>query len=244
MGSEKMEVLPREMIHYISTFFKPADTIRARQVCHEWRDSIYPVHHLYVLSAPVLVQKTVDVDRVIWSSDYSESLITGAWDGIPQDGFMVFPTYQDAFIYAHAFGRAGNDPNFNKGINGLRNGCKAQYLSDETNAPTWSRRKFVYHPVIFEVAFDNHAAVASEWHAMDIIFMGSEKDGIKSQTHKLSVGAIQGENCKSRLTVVSSKIEIGFVDNRAIKPLLLHDSNPKPTELEKAEAVSSWCLMM
>lgn len=133
---------------------------------------------------------------------------------IPKDGFMVFPRAEDAYLYArNAFHRPQDNPNYNNGVAGT--GVVTQSFlvsrSSRYNSP-------LYHPVVFEVAFDNRNRIETPWHPFNFMNLGGErKDVLVSQ--------IKRTNCKQGLTILSSRVAIESVGPQKLpEPVILHDS--------------------
>ena len=211
MDSRNPPELPNEMVNYIGTLFgKRREDIKAginaRMVCRQWYNNLPNILHLYILGSPVLVEKTNGSAGPQWE-DITAETVQDSFNRIPQDGFLVFSTYADAHLYAHNFYGGREEPNFNNGIRGNQK-IGISFLMN--------RGKFLYHPVVFEVAYRCEKPMEILWHPSSILNL----DGKKT----MQVSAIREPGCKANLTVLSSKLEVEFIDGKKIELVTLYDS--------------------
>ncbi|KTD20938.1 Uncharacterised protein [Legionella lansingensis] len=206
--------LANELIAHISTFFHPPwQRNKAKAVCRQWDEAIVPCYHFFILGGPISVQTAeagAGQERQ-WKQQFSEEDIKQSLAAVPNDGFMIFSKYRDAYLYAHnSFTRTMDNPNFNNGIHGT--GCLKEVFFVKRTSD-----KLLYHPVIFEVIFDNHKTLDLTWHDFTFRNLGNEN-------MKISVSAIREPGCKNHLEIIASKIAIGFVNNEPISPVTLYTS--------------------
>ncbi len=178
--------LPDEMVVYAGRFFSHGTRARARQVCKQWAECIPPVLHLYILGSPIFITeydiKKPDLADSLARISISNEIIQKSFADIPQNGFMIFPTFQAAHLYAHTFYAGRPDPNFNEGIHGM--GYRTQTFLG------WRSGK-LYHPAIFEVAYSAKGGLNIEWHPHSILNL----EGMKT----MQISAIRGINCKNNI---------------------------------------------
>lgn len=241
-----MPELPDEMIAHLGSFFLLRERVLARRVCKQWNACVPPVSHLYILGSPILVGSFEDDDPALqritidWKSISKEN-VDESFSAIPQNGFVIFPTYQDAHLYAHRFYTKNEDPNFNAGVNGLGY-CKNTFLTERRDRFTLD----LYHPAIFEVAYKWDRAKPITWQSFEFLNLGPQKKSAQ-------LSAIRAPNCKDNLEVLRAKLEVEYIFSMPTELKTLYDSTlavekevdrPDTHEQITAPAPSYRCIMM
>ena len=143
--------LPMELVTHISRFFSPQSRNKLKEVSKLWHAHSSLVYHFYVLGSPIPVQRFDDTNQITLKKQVTQEEIDQSIENIPENGFMVFPTYRDAYLYAHnRFTSWIRNPNFHNGIMGTGIDKKISFTSER---PYYDH--ILHHPVIFEVSFDN-----------------------------------------------------------------------------------------
>lgn len=220
------DVLPNEILNYMGLFFDRPTKGRAREVCRRWYNTMPPTLHLYLLGSPVHVGDLIWTNRsdppIFRWDPISEIKVQDSFAKIPQDGFIVFSTYEEAHLYAHSFLTAQEDPN-------VRNGIYGSGYTQAPCIPTGPKHRRHYKPVVFEVVYTSPTLMDLKWHPVVLSFGEEDK--------KIRISCINTPNCKNNLEVISSKLELTFDYTQPIPRKTLYDS--KPPIQQKEEIVSA-----
>lgn len=234
MGKLTAATAPAEVLDHLSSFFDTRAKVLAGAVCRHWRNSIPPVQRLFIIGSPVLVQTKEREWHTPLATEIEQSFAK-----IPEDGFIVFPSAEDAYLYAHnAFHRPQDNPNYNDGIAG--SGVVQQsFLVSRSNRYDST----LYHPVVFEVAFDNKKRIETQWHPFNFMNLGGE-------SRTILIGQIKNTNCKKNLTILSARLAIESIGPQKLpEPVILHDSKAEKDpgrniKIEEQKSQKGQCIFM